>query len=98
MAKVLTQGPLRLRSGETAEIAADGHGIGGYLWSASVVAGKGRVTPLAPEPAGGIGGGAVIRFRLEWQGKAGGTVRLSYGRSWQGSPEKTEDIAVDVAD
>lgn len=98
MAEITTPQTIRVRRGDTAEIAASGNGIGGHVWTATVIEGEGRLVELAPtvDPSAGIGAGAVARFALTWHGERGGTVRLLYARPWEKDAAVVRDIAVVV--
>jgi predicted secreted protein len=94
LADVLTKSPLRLEPDGTARITADGHGIGGYVWTAEVVEGTGSVEAEPPAVGSGIGGGSVATFKVRWTDPSVGKIRLHYRRPWEDEDAKTATIII----
>lgn len=71
--------------GESTIIAANGHGVGGYLWSAHVAEGHCQI--LRHEITSGgpaIGGGALIEFHIA-NVTSNCVVVLTFKRPWETS-------------
>lgn len=86
---------LTLPPGASTMLEAPGDGVGGYLWSAVVDAGPGRIEQIAPETSGdAIGGGATARFRLTWLGEASGSLTLQLKRPWEDAPIELRHVEV----
>jgi predicted secreted protein len=94
VADLLTPPVVNIGKDGTAEIAASGHGVGGYMWTAEVIKGKGQLAELEPEVAAGIGGGSTARFKLKWKGDSEGLVRLHYRRPWDSDDEAVKDVKI----
>ncbi|HEX8667348.1 MAG TPA: protease inhibitor I42 family protein [Allosphingosinicella sp.] len=87
---------LDVTPGRPVTIAAPGHGIGGYVWTAEVESGPGQVEEIEPQAvAGAIGAGATGHFRLRWLGADAGVVRLSLKRPWEERPVEVHRINIE---
>lgn len=88
-----------LKVGEDLTVAAEGEGVGGYVWSAEVLAGTGSVrhdtAGDAAAPAS-IGGGASSSFTVRASAPGTLVLQFSLGRSWEAEPETVRVVTVDV--
>ncbi|WEK04964.1 MAG: hypothetical protein P0Y65_01545 [Candidatus Devosia phytovorans] len=93
---MLTLSPLRLSADGTGEIAANGQGVGGYMWTAEVISGAGSVEPAGTEASTSIGGGGTARFRVQWRDTFGGKIVLHCRRPWDDDDTITTEIQIVV--
>ncbi len=88
-----------LKAGEDLTIEADGEGVGGYVWSAEVLAGNGSVRRNEAAPVStalSIGGGTSTAFTVS-AGEPGMLVlQFSLGRAWEDTPESVREVTVKV--
>jgi len=89
---------LTLAPGASIVLDAPGQGTGGYLWTARVEEGAGRIEaePVSAPPSDSVGAGVDARFRLTWSGTAGGSVVLQLKRPWESEPIRSHRIDIAV--
>lgn len=88
-----------LKAGEDLTVEAPGDGVGGYVWSAEVIAGSGSVRrgdAATPSSPASIGGGARTAFTISASEPGTLVLRFSLGRSWEDKPETVRDVTVKV--
>lgn len=86
---------LIIAPGSSQVLEVPGHGVGGYLWTAQVDSGPGRIEEDVPNQAvEGIGTGVTARFRLTWLGDQKGSVIFRLKRPWEDASIETHIIEI----
>jgi inhibitor of cysteine peptidase len=91
-------GRIRAKVGDTIEIRLPENATAGYRWSVDhaddAVFEASHVGAEYPDEAVGSGGHALVRVKVHSPGN--GTVRLKYGRPWEGADDTQKHFSVDV--
>jgi inhibitor of cysteine peptidase len=91
-------GRVRVHTGETIEICLPEIATAGYRWSVDDIdTSLFDVSEVSAEyPQGAIGSGGQACVRVTARSPGNGTVRLKYGRPWEGADGILKRFAVDV--